>query len=304
MNGININRSLIAEPKSLKLPSSWVGHIPFAFWLVDNLNPKVFVELGSHNGDSYFSFCQAIKANGSCCCYAIDTWEGDEHAGLYTESVFDYVSKHNQENYESFSTLKRMYFSDALKDFENNSIDLLHIDGLHTYEAVKEDFETWLPKMSDQGVIIFHDVCVDDHGFGVWKLWDEIKNRYPHLLFKHSHGLGVLGVGKELPKLMQDLFSGEQLVVEEVFSALGMRLEDKFVDFRQIISDFDSELKKRNKEISMLQEEMKELRSNLNVTRLQLDEEKASVKTFQSRKVIKIIDSIYKLKGFIFCARK
>lgn len=64
-------------------PLAWVGHIPFAIWLVENLRPEVVVELGTHKGNSFFSFCQSMKLNKiNGKVYAIDLWEGDKHAGF------------------------------------------------------------------------------------------------------------------------------------------------------------------------------------------------------------------------------
>src|SRR5258706_2633302 len=130
--------------------TGWAEHVPFAFELIRLLKPKLFVELGTHYGVSYFSFCQSIKANNlSCTCYAVDSWMGDEHAGFYQEDVFNTVLTYNKEHYAGFSYLLRSRFDEALSHFSDKSIDLLHIDGLHTYEAVKQDFESWLPKLSD-----------------------------------------------------------------------------------------------------------------------------------------------------------
>jgi len=51
-------------PERLGRVSAWWGHVPFAFWLIDKCEPRLFVELGTH-----------------------DTWAGDPHAGAYGEDV-------------------------------------------------------------------------------------------------------------------------------------------------------------------------------------------------------------------------
>ncbi|MHB1630442.1 MAG: glycosyltransferase, partial [Bacilli bacterium] len=71
-------------PRRLSNVTNWHGHIPFAFALISLLEPGSFVELGTHKGDSYFSFCQAIDRLGlSTECFAVDTWLGDDQAGHY-----------------------------------------------------------------------------------------------------------------------------------------------------------------------------------------------------------------------------
>ena len=179
--------------KSLEEPLGWMGHLPFAKFLIETLQPGLFVELGTHTGNSYFAFCQsAVECNLNSRFYAVDTWKGDEHSERYDDIVFEKVQAHNQVHYSNLSTLKRMRFDDALDDFDDLTIDLLHIDGFHTYEAVSHDFNTWLPKVKEDGVILFHDICEHRKDFGVWKLWGELKQQYPTMEFHHSHGLGVL----------------------------------------------------------------------------------------------------------------
>ncbi len=259
---------ILTDPISLKKPYSWVGHIPFAFWLIKYLEPSTFVELGTHTGNSYFAFCQAVdlcKKNTQC--FAIDTWEGDEHAGYYEDAIYQTVKKHNEEYYSNFSTLLPLRFDNALDKFEDASIDLLHIDGLHTYEAVKHDFEAWLPKMSNKGVILFHDICVKERNFGVWKLWKELKDKYPSFSFEHSYGLGLIVVGKDiLPsvnnlctqnsdniKNIQKLFQkiSESYLYEETISQLE-HLTKQHTKVQHLIAERDAQLAERDAQLAEL----------------------------------------------------
>lgn len=173
--------------------STWMDHIQFGYDLVEAVRPELLVELGTQSGLSYFTFCQSVQEHDiDCLCYAVDTWEGEEHTGAYDDSVYDEVSRYNRENYTGFSYLMRMLFSDALQHFDDDSVDLLHIDGLHTYEAVQADFADWYPKVKPGGIILFHDIKARLKDFGAWRFWEEVSAEYPSFTFKHGFGLGAL----------------------------------------------------------------------------------------------------------------
>ena len=221
-------------PARLVWPSPWVGHIPFASWLVEALRPRVFVELGVHSGNSYCAFLQATQSLALAAqCYGIDHWRGDEHADYYGDDVYAELCSYHDPLYGTFSTLIRATFEEALPYFSDHSVDLLHIDGFHTYEAVAKDFSDWLPKMSARGVVLFHDINVREREFGVWRFWEEIVERYPTVAFVHSHGLGLAYVGSEPPpaSLTALLALSDPDTISRLrsyFARLGVSLIDRF----------------------------------------------------------------------------
>lgn len=207
--------------------SAWIEHVPFAFWLVDVLRPRIIVELGTHTGVSYSAMCQAVRSLGlATSCFAIDTWKGDEHAGFYLEDIYNEFAAFHDRKYRSFSRLVRSTFDEALPHFDDGTIDLLHIDGLHTYEAVRHDYEAWLPKLSSNGIVLFHDTNVREGDFAVHRLWAEIAHDRLHFEFIHGHGLGVLAIGADYPEALNVLFEakGDQastVDIRTMFAYLG-----------------------------------------------------------------------------------
>ncbi len=220
--------------------SGWTEHAPFAFWLTKAHRPRVFVELGTHTGYSYLAVCQAVKALSlNTRCYAVDTWQGDEHAGFYGLDIYEELKAYANAHYAEFSRLVRSTFEEAQSHFEDGSIDLLHIDGAHRYEDVKADFESWKRKLAPNAIVLFHDINVRERNFGVFKYWDEIKSGRPSFEFWHGHGLGVLGVGDKFSPEVQELFSCSNdpdiaRLAQEAYSRLGAALTTHFMGARDI----------------------------------------------------------------------
>ena len=270
MDLASLVRSTRFRPERLAHPDAWVGHLPFGAWLVQTFRPRTLVELGTHSGNSYFSFCQAVREAGlGTKCYAVDTWQGDEHAGVYGDDVYADVGRHNEARYAAFSRLLRTSFDEALDYFGEGSVDLLHIDGLHTYEAVKHDFESWLPKLSPAAVVLFHDTNVRERGFGVWRLWAELSQRYPlHLELVHSHGLGVLQLaeGEGIARLdwLQPESADRELLVE-FFGARGAEVAQQYsvMELQGRVAGLERELAAANGRLAELTQAAGELRSAL-----------------------------------------
>ena len=183
------------------IPTAWnydkdleKSHKPFAEWLVEELNPKVSVDLGVDFGFSTFVMALASAEN---IVYGVD--------GFDLEPDYPKVGK-TYTHYEFVTTLKEKlkldninfikgYFNDVVKTWDKD-IDILHIDGSHDYDSVKEDYENWSPFVKDTGFILFHDTV--SHPTSIGKFFNEIGDGYIKINFTHSCGLGVASKNKEL----------------------------------------------------------------------------------------------------------
>ena len=172
----------------------WEGHRDFAYDLLQFVRPERLLELGSQYGCSLFTFCQAVrdfKLNTEI--NAVDMWSGDIGAEITGEEVYALVRKTAATYYPEVKlNLFQMCFDDARPSFADNSIDILHIDGGHTFEDVEHDFTTWLPKLKENGIVLFHDVYspIDQ---GSCDHWEKTKKEYDcYFDFTHSCGLGIL----------------------------------------------------------------------------------------------------------------
>lgn len=82
------------------------------------------------------------------------------------------------------------------KKFPKREYGYVYIDGDHSYEGVKLDYNLFWPKLKKGGFMAFHDVTVKQwgrlKGFGVWRLWEEIKSNHKIIFPLRQSGLGIL----------------------------------------------------------------------------------------------------------------
>lgn len=182
------------------LHSCWKGHRGFADWLVKKVEPKVTVDLGVDHGFSSFVF--AIPRIGHV--YGIDSFEGDQYAGERNDATYTLVLDRQEKlHLKENLTFIKGYFDNVAKDWDK-TIDILHIDGDHAYESVKNDYETWSKFLSEDAVILFHDTMVDTingNEYGVKKFFEELD--LPKVNFTHTFGLGVASKNKELIEFIE-----------------------------------------------------------------------------------------------------
>lgn len=180
--------------------SPWSGHRRFGYDLVSYYEPENLVELGSFYGCSTFAFMQAIKENNlKTKIFPVDLWEAGDKFTIhdYEQDVYGFFTEIYEREFSSvYTRMMKMSFDNALPDFENGSIDVLHIDGSHAYEDVRHDFESWLPKVKDKGIVLFHDISEQllyGKTLGSCIFWKEIREKFSFTVeMQHSWGLGIL----------------------------------------------------------------------------------------------------------------
>jgi len=138
-----------------------VPHQVFLLYYIGLLNSGRLVEIGSWKGRSTCT----LLLGGNLLIDAVDTFHGSDsderHKELLSKengsSLSDFHKNITKFNFNNRVTIRCGYSVEVSKLFEDNSIDLLFIDGGHDYENVKNDIFYWTPKLKSGGIIFGHD---------------------------------------------------------------------------------------------------------------------------------------------------
>ncbi len=166
-------------------------------------SPKIIVEIGTENGGSLFSLCKLAPEDAII--ISIDLPEG-EFGGGYEEWRTPLYKLFKQEKQQLFLLREDSHSKKTIAKIKgilnDRQIDFLFIDGDHSYEGVKKDFEMYSPLVQKGGVVAFHDIApngLEKFTGGVPKFWKEAKTSYAHKEFiqdtnQIGYGIGCLFV--------------------------------------------------------------------------------------------------------------
>jgi cephalosporin hydroxylase len=174
--------------------------------IVSQRRPRTVLEIGTLHGGAFFLFSRVaapdaflisvdlpsekLKAWRTLCTYMrtreqhVSVIDGDSHATSTAERV------------------RRVLGS--------RKVDFLFIDGDHSYEGVRQDFENYIGFLDSSGVVAFHDINPDHwtrfgtrtshYGGEVYRFWGEVKMKYSHAECidnpdQDGFGIGILLLG-------------------------------------------------------------------------------------------------------------
>lgn len=151
--------------------------------ILNSAKPKVILEIGTANGGTLFLFSRV--ASEDAIIISIDL-PGGKFGGGYPKWKIPLYKSFEKKNQRIYLIRENSHKQEALekvkKILNDKRVDSLFIDGDHSYEGVKRDFEMYSPLVRKGGIIAFHDIVPgpEENVGGVPRFWQEIKQKYKH----------------------------------------------------------------------------------------------------------------------------
>lgn len=140
--------------------------------------PKVVMEIGTCHGGTLYMWCQA--ADPKATLISLDLPSG-EFGGGYRDCRGKLYEQFRQPSQTLHLVRANSHDAATTQRIESllggKKIDFLFIDGDHTYEGVKRDFQLYSPLVAPGGLVGLHDIVrrPAQPRIEVWQFWDELK---------------------------------------------------------------------------------------------------------------------------------
>jgi len=164
---------------------------------IDDLtHSKIILEIGAGIGGNLFLFSRIADENASI--ISIDLPPTVFGIGLpkWRERLVNELKGEGQKIFFIRGISQQPVTVNQVKIIlGDNQIDVLFIDGDHSYEGVKRDFNLYSPFVKENGIIAFHDIVPHplNKNIQVPIFWNEIKKKYEfrEIISKKESGGGI-----------------------------------------------------------------------------------------------------------------
>jgi len=168
---------------------------------VQKLNPRRILEVGTANGGTLFLLSHVAHASANIVSVDLPGGKfGEGYAWWRTPLYRRFAGKGQTIHLLRGDSHSLDIYEKIRKTVDNELFDVVFIDGDHSYDGVKKDFELYGSIVRKGGLVAFHDIAEPaDPEIQVDRFWNEIKRRYRHLevisrVNQRGYGIGVLYV--------------------------------------------------------------------------------------------------------------
>jgi predicted O-methyltransferase YrrM len=162
---------------------------------VTRLRPATVLEIGTSMGGTLYLWTRLAQPDALI--ISVDL-PGGKFGGGYSPlrtPLYERFSREQQQlHLLRASSHDESTIGEVRRLLGGRSVDFLFIDGDHTYEGVKQDWEMYSPLVRPGGLVAFHDIAGNYDDTQVKSLWDAIKTKYVHREYM-THPRGFYGIG-------------------------------------------------------------------------------------------------------------
>jgi predicted O-methyltransferase YrrM len=164
--------------------------------LVKERECKRLLEIGTYRGGTLFVFSQIAAPDATVVSIDFSTTAlGNFYRAFQVPLFRKFVRKGQSLILLRKDSHKPQTLNCIQKVLGGQKLDFLFIDGDHSYQGARKDFEMYAPLVVSGGLVAFHDITPCGPPKEVYKVWNELKANYVHKEFIHQTGKGSMGIG-------------------------------------------------------------------------------------------------------------
>ena len=142
---------------------------------------RTVVEIGTARGGTLMLFCCVAMSDATIVTIDLPCGRfGGGYSAFRVPLYQDFAWKSQKIHLLRGDSHSNVTFEKSVSVLSGRPVDFLFIDGDHTYEGVRRDFELYSPLVGKRGIIAFHDIAklAPNENYGVYRLWEELKHSY------------------------------------------------------------------------------------------------------------------------------